>query len=216
MRFYTHKHAQTHIYRPLPCLLTLIPPSLCISYELSEKTQWIEWQRSKARPSNRPGWRGDGWLCVYESVHAYICLRVCLSHTVRIVCACVSEYEYVSFHHVLCFHPTKAFSPYFAARTVRMHTRSSPFLSTLKCGRRVKWQVFNQCWPPHATELICWTRLNPHSNLPPSFHLIHPLTGKGCHTQVTGFRDSLTNNMWEVEGWRREEDNKEWEVLCLQ
>lgn len=62
-----HFYTQTHMYRPLPCLLTLIPPSLCVSYELSEKTQWIEWQGSKARPSNRPAW-GETDDCVHESL----------------------------------------------------------------------------------------------------------------------------------------------------
>lgn len=73
---HTNTHTQTHTPTfTLP--LDFDPsPSLCISYELSEKTQWIEWQRSKARPCNRPGWRGDGWLCVYDCVgaSAYLCV----------------------------------------------------------------------------------------------------------------------------------------------
>ena len=79
------------------------PPSLCISYELSEKTQWIEWQRSKARPSNRPGWRGDGWLCVYECVCAYICVCVCvcLTHT-RYSQDCVCMWIWICLSIVCC------------------------------------------------------------------------------------------------------------------
>lgn len=177
------------------------PPSLCISYELSEKTQWIEWQRSKARPSNRPGWRGDGWLCVYECVCAYICVCVCVfdSHPVQSgLCMHVNMNMFV--HRVLCFYSLEAFSPYFTTWNdhIRMHAHIVHESGLWSVVGEVKWQVFNQCWPPHAMELICWTRLN----LPLTLHLIHPLTGCRCHTQVTASRDSLTNNMWEVEGER--------------
>lgn len=54
------------------------PPSLCISYELSEKTQWIEGRDQ--RPDLLIGQAGaeTGWLCVYEHVCAYIYVCVCL------------------------------------------------------------------------------------------------------------------------------------------
>lgn len=136
------------------------------------------------------------WVCVHTSV--YVCVWVTLS-TVRIMYACVPKYEYVNpflwpFSHIL-LHESSIYAC--------THTHTSPFLSTLKCGQGVKWQVFNQCWPPHAMVLICWTCLNPQRYPPPPFHLIHPLTESGCHTQVAVFCDSLTNNMWGVKGRRR-------------
>lgn len=142
--------------------------------------------------------------CAHTSV--YVCVWVTLG-TVGIVYACVAEYEYVfpsvcPSRVVFCTHPRPSLhillhepSTFTCTHTL-LH--SSPLWSVVG---GVKWQVFNQCWPPHAMELICWTRLNPKRNLPPPFHLIHPLTGRGCHTQVAMFRDSLTNNMWEVD-WR--------------
>lgn len=150
----TLTHTQTHTPTfTLP--LDFDPsPSLCISYELSEKTQWIEWQRSKARPCNRPGWRGDGWLRVYECVRASAYLCVFDSHLL----------QSRIFRIWIC--PSwLVFEPGLFSRTYthgHMHTRThtSPFLFTLKTNG-VKWQVFNQCWPQDAMVLICWNLPHP-------------------------------------------------------
>lgn len=165
---HTNTHTQTHTPTfTLP--LDFDPsPSLCISYELSEKTQWIEWQRSKARPCNRPGWRGDGWLCVYDCVgtSAYLCVfdSHLLQSRIFRIWICPSW---------LVFEPG-LFSRTSTHGHMHTHTHTSPFLFTLKTNG-VKWQVFNQCWPQDAMVLICW-------NLPPPSYLIHPLTWEGCHT----------------------------------
>lgn len=218
-----HRHTYIDLY---PASWLWSPPSLCISYELSEETQWIQWQRSKARPSNRPRWRGDGLLCVYECMCVYI-LTVCVfdSHSgqsgrdIQVNMVLMMD---VCFHNVKCFSPYKALShillhelSIYACRRTQTHTllHSSSLWSVV--GGGVKWQVFNQRWPPHAMELICWTCLNPR---PLPFHLIHPLTGTGCDTQVTLIFDSLTNSMREVEGGRRPENKKKlsiWSVWVM-
>lgn len=118
--FLTLTHTQTHTPTfTLP--LDFDPsPSLCISYELSEKTQWIEWQRSKARPCNRPGWRGDGWLCVYECVGASAYLCVFDSHLLQSrifrIWICPSW---------LVFEPG-LFSRTYTHRHMHTHTHASP------------------------------------------------------------------------------------------
>ena len=170
-----------------------------MSYELSEKTEWIERQRSKARPSNsQDGAETDG--CVYMSAYVYTSLYVCLTQTYYIHGSFLRGWTWKCLS--VC-----------VSVTLTLHTHGRPltslFLSTLKCGQGVMWQVFNQSWPWHAMELICWTRLNPRRNLPPLSHLIHPLTGRGCHTRVVVFRDC---NMGEVEGVRELKD-EEWGCL---
>ncbi len=188
------------------------PPSLCISYELSEKTQWIEWQRSKARPSNRPGWSRDGWLCVYECVCAYMCLWcvwLTLS-TVRTVYASKYEHVFTSvcpsrvlflpnqgpffvFHNLNFPHIRNPTHPH-THRNTLLH--SSPLWSVV---RGVMWQVFNQRWPGHAVEMICWTRLNP---LP--FQLIHPLNW----TRVSHTSDPVS---WQLDRLSRRRGRKKME-----
>lgn len=161
-------------------------------------------------------------VCLWGRVRIHLSMCVLESHLVQSgLCMHVRLNMNMSFH--VCpsravFLPTQDLLSIFYNMTpshTHAHTRFSIPLHFEVWSGGFKWQVFNQHWPPHAIELIRWTRLNPQHNLPPPFHLIHPLTGRGCHTQVAVFRDSLTNNMWEVEGRRRLED-KEWEVLCLQ
>lgn len=134
------------------------------------------------------------WVCVCVCARVHLCVCVCVwltPGTVRTVCA--SGYEYVCPSCVL-FSLTRGVPSIFYYMKQR-HTNARTHIvhesGLWSVVGEVKWQVFNQCWPPHAMELICWTRLN----LPFTLHLIHPLTGCGCHTQVTATRDSLTNNM---------------------
>lgn len=134
----TQAHADTHIPTfTLP--LDFDPPtSLCVCYELSEKTQWIEWQRSKARPSNRPRWRGDGWLCVYEcvcvhtSVYVHVWVTLCAARSVR---QNMNMSIHLCFCHVLCFYSPENFNPYLTTWTLHTHTLlQSPLLWSVVRG----------------------------------------------------------------------------------
>lgn len=103
------------------------------------------------------------WVCVCVCARVHLCVCVCVwltPGTVRTVCA--SGYEYVCPSCVL-FSLTRGVPSIFYYMKQR-HTNARTHIvhesGLWSVVGEVKWQVFNQCWPPHAMELICWTRLN--------------------------------------------------------